>query len=118
MRTVLAMLAVLALLMPCAARAQDGKAGIEAVGRALGEPGLKSIEYNAGGTIFQFGQSQAPGQPVLFEVFHDVLAQAVLNWRRRYVAKQEQEKIRQEEQARRAEEPGRESDHRSPQRPD
>ena len=47
---------------------------------------------------------QAPGQPVLYEIFHDVLAQAVLNWRRRHVAKQEQEKIRQEEQALRAKE--------------
>jgi tetratricopeptide (TPR) repeat protein len=47
---------------------------------------------------------QAPGQPVRYEIFHDVLAQAVLNWRRRYVATQEQEQIRQEEQARQAEE--------------
>jgi tetratricopeptide (TPR) repeat protein len=47
---------------------------------------------------------QAPGQPVLYEIFHDVLAQAVLNWRRRYVALQEQEQIRREEQQRRAEE--------------
>jgi tetratricopeptide (TPR) repeat protein len=47
---------------------------------------------------------QAPGQPVRYEIFHDVLAQAVLNWRRRYVVTQEQEQIRQEEQARQAEE--------------
>ncbi len=47
---------------------------------------------------------QAPGQPMRYEIFHDVLAQAVLNWRRRYVAFQDQERIRQEEQARRAEE--------------
>jgi glyoxylase-like metal-dependent hydrolase (beta-lactamase superfamily II) len=62
MRSLIVMLTALALLVPCTTLAQDGKAGIEAVGRALGEPGLKSIEYNAGGTIFQFGQSQAPGQ--------------------------------------------------------
>ena len=63
MRLVVASLAVLALLLPfTAARAQDGKAGIEAVGKALGEPGLKTLEYNASGTLFQAGQSQAPGQ--------------------------------------------------------
>src|SRR5215467_14340864 len=63
MRSLIASLAALALLVPCtAAHAQDGKAGLEAVARALGEPGLKSIEYNASGVLFQFGQSQAPGQ--------------------------------------------------------
>ena len=43
---------------------------------------------------------QAPGQPQLYEIFHDVLAQAILNWRRRYVAGQQEEKIRREEQER------------------
>jgi tetratricopeptide (TPR) repeat protein len=47
---------------------------------------------------------QAPEQPARYEIFHDVLARAILNWRGRYVAHQQQEKIRQEEQARRAEE--------------
>ena len=47
---------------------------------------------------------QAPGQPVRYEIFHDVLAQAVLNWRRRYVALQEADRIRREEQKRREEE--------------
>ena len=63
MRHLVASLAALVLLAPCTLHAQDGKAGIEAVAAALGAQGLKSIEYNAGGTIFQFGQSQAPGQP-------------------------------------------------------
>lgn len=62
MRSLLASLAALALLMPCTTAAQDGKAGIEAVAKALGEPGLKSIEYSASGVLFQAGQSQAPGQ--------------------------------------------------------
>lgn len=62
MRQLIASLAALALLLPCTALAQDGKAGIDAVAAALGAQGLKSIEYNASGTIFQFGQSQAPGQ--------------------------------------------------------
>jgi tetratricopeptide (TPR) repeat protein len=43
---------------------------------------------------------QNPGQPPLYEIFHDVLAQAILNWRRRYVACQQEEKIRREEQER------------------
>lgn len=43
---------------------------------------------------------QAPGQPTHYEIFHDVLAQAILNWRRRVVAQQQEEKIRQEEQQR------------------
>lgn len=43
---------------------------------------------------------QAPGQPTHYEIFHDVLAQAILNWRRRFVAQQLEEKIRQEEQER------------------
>ena len=62
MRHIVASLAALALLVPFIAHAQDGKAGIEAVAKALGEPGLKSIEYNASGVLFQAGQSQAPGQ--------------------------------------------------------
>src|SRR5882672_11037998 len=63
MRHLVASLTALALFaLAFTAHAQDGKAGLEAVAKALGEPGLKSIEYNASGTIFQFGQSQAPGQ--------------------------------------------------------
>ncbi|MDX6613292.1 MAG: hypothetical protein QOD75_2478 [Blastocatellia bacterium] len=47
---------------------------------------------------------QAPGETTRYEIFHDVLAQAILNWRRRVVAAQQEEKIRREEQQRRAEE--------------
>lgn len=47
---------------------------------------------------------QAPGEAPRYEIFHDVLAQAILNWRRRVVARQEEETIRREEQERRAEE--------------
>ena len=43
---------------------------------------------------------EAPGQPTRYELFHDVLGQAVVNWRRRFVAAQQEEKIRREEQAR------------------
>jgi hypothetical protein len=47
---------------------------------------------------------QTPGQPVRYEIFHDVLARAILDWRGRYVAQQQQERIRLEEQKRREEE--------------
>lgn len=47
---------------------------------------------------------QAPGRPVVYELFHDVLAEAALNWRRKYVAAQEQQRIRREEEIRRAKE--------------
>lgn len=43
---------------------------------------------------------QAPSQPSRYEIFHDVLAHAILDWRRRYVAQQEQERIRREAQER------------------
>jgi tetratricopeptide (TPR) repeat protein len=43
---------------------------------------------------------QAPGQPMRYEIFHDVLAQAILTWRRRYVARQQEERVRREEQER------------------
>ena len=39
---------------------------------------------------------QVPGQPARYEIFHDVLAQAILNWRTRYVL--EQKKLEAEKQ--------------------
>lgn len=39
-----------------------------------------------------------------YEIFHDVLAPAILDWRRRYVEEQERERIRLEEQKRREQE--------------
>jgi hypothetical protein len=47
---------------------------------------------------------RAPGRPVLYELFHDVLAQAALNWRRNYVAAQEQQRLIREAEVRRAKE--------------
>lgn len=47
---------------------------------------------------------QAPGEALRYEIFHDVLAQAILDWRRRFDAQQQEERIRLEEQARRSEE--------------
>jgi hypothetical protein len=47
-----------------------------------------------------------PDQPAVqrYEIFHDVLAPAILDWRLRYVEQQEQERIRREEQERREQE--------------
>src|SRR2546430_2134604 len=42
----------------------------------------------------------APEQPERFEIFHDVLAQAILSWRRVFVTQQNEERIRSEEQER------------------
>lgn len=47
---------------------------------------------------------QAPGRPDQHEIFHDVLAGAILDWRRRYDALRAEERVRQEEQDRIAEE--------------
>ncbi|HET7343832.1 MAG TPA: MBL fold metallo-hydrolase [Methylomirabilota bacterium] len=63
MRIVAGLLAALALSAPLAARAQDGRAGVEAVAHALGAPALKSVEYTATGAQFAVGQSAAPGTP-------------------------------------------------------
>ncbi|MFL6208770.1 MAG: PQQ-binding-like beta-propeller repeat protein [Pyrinomonadaceae bacterium] len=46
---------------------------------------------------------EVPGQPKRYEIYHDVLAPAILDWRRRYVAARETEKIKQEEEKLRAE---------------
>jgi tetratricopeptide (TPR) repeat protein len=45
-------------------------------------------------------QVQVPGQSDRYEIFHDVLAQAILNWRRRYTAQKQEERIRREEHER------------------
>jgi tetratricopeptide (TPR) repeat protein len=66
---------------------------VQAILNRLGAPDMRILR-----TV------QAPEQPVRYEIFHDVLARAILDWRGRYVANQQQEKIRQEEQARMAEE--------------
>src|SRR5712691_7223303 len=63
MRIAPVVLSALLLLAPLAAHAQDGRAGVEAVAKALGAPGVKSIEYTASGVNFAVGQSAAPGQP-------------------------------------------------------
>jgi tetratricopeptide (TPR) repeat protein len=68
-------------------------AQVQAILTRLSEPDMRILR-----TI------QAPREALRYEIFHDVLAQAILDWRRRYDANRQEERIRQEEQARRAEE--------------
>jgi tetratricopeptide (TPR) repeat protein len=68
-------------------------AQVQAILMRLSEPDMRILR-----TI------QAPGEALRYEIFHDVLAQAILDWRRRYDAQLQEERIRLEEQARRAEE--------------
>jgi glyoxylase-like metal-dependent hydrolase (beta-lactamase superfamily II) len=63
MRTIsLTIIAVVILLSsPVAAVAQDGKAALEAVSRALGADRLTSIVYDGNGFVHSVGQSATPG---------------------------------------------------------
>lgn len=63
MRKMLALLAAIVLLSPIAGHAQDGKAALESVAKAMGAPSLKSIEYTGTGTVNAVGQSPTPGAP-------------------------------------------------------
>jgi glyoxylase-like metal-dependent hydrolase (beta-lactamase superfamily II) len=62
MRTFLSRLAaVLVLLSPLAATAQD--ASLDNVAKAMGAAGVKSIQYSGSGTNFQLGQNFSPDIP-------------------------------------------------------
>src|SRR5262245_6672914 len=63
MQRLLARLAVLALLLPLAATAQDAQLTLEGVAKALGADQVKSIEYTGSGAMFAVGQSTRPGAP-------------------------------------------------------
>jgi glyoxylase-like metal-dependent hydrolase (beta-lactamase superfamily II) len=63
MRMLGVLLTAVLLCSPYPAQAQDGRAALEAAAKALGATGLKSIEIQGGGVLFQVGQSQAPGTP-------------------------------------------------------
>jgi glyoxylase-like metal-dependent hydrolase (beta-lactamase superfamily II) len=56
-------IAAILLLFPLAADAQNNRATLEAVARAMGASTLKSIEYTGTGANFAIGQSTAPGAP-------------------------------------------------------
>ena len=62
MRSLLAAVASLALVIaPAVAGAQDGRAGLDALARALGAGGVTSLEYAGNGTVYAVGQSHTPG---------------------------------------------------------
>jgi len=61
MRTLVYLLTAVLLLFPVAAQAQDSRAALESVAKALGATNLKSIEIQGSGVTFQVGQSATPG---------------------------------------------------------
>jgi len=61
MRTLILVLTSVLLFSPITADAQDSRAALEAVAKALGATGLKSIEIQGGGTVFQGVQSYTAG---------------------------------------------------------
>jgi hypothetical protein len=63
MRTIAMLITAVALLAPLAAHAQDARAALEDVAKALGAANLKSIEVTGTGVNFAVGQSPAPGTP-------------------------------------------------------
>lgn len=63
MRKTLVVMAAAILLSSLVARAQDGRAALESVAKAMGATTLKSIQYTGSGVNFATGQSPAPGLP-------------------------------------------------------
>jgi len=55
--------AVLVLVAPLVADAQDGRAALEGVAKAMGAPGVKSIQYSGNGVNFAVGQNYTPDLP-------------------------------------------------------
>jgi glyoxylase-like metal-dependent hydrolase (beta-lactamase superfamily II) len=62
MRKAFVLLLALLLCSPVIACAQDGRATLESVARAMGATTLNSIQYTGSGVIFAPGQSQTPGK--------------------------------------------------------
>jgi glyoxylase-like metal-dependent hydrolase (beta-lactamase superfamily II) len=62
MRTILAIAASLLLLQPFAAQAQDAKAALEGVAKAMGADIVTSVVYTGSGVNFAVGQSFTPGE--------------------------------------------------------
>ena len=61
MRLILSLLLTASLLTPLTTHAQDGKATLDAVAKALGASAVKSIQYEGAGVVFAAGQSMTPG---------------------------------------------------------
>jgi glyoxylase-like metal-dependent hydrolase (beta-lactamase superfamily II) len=63
MRRALVVVALLVLLTPIAAYAQDARAALEGISRAMGAGAVKSIQYSGNGVNFQVGQNYIPEMP-------------------------------------------------------
>jgi glyoxylase-like metal-dependent hydrolase (beta-lactamase superfamily II) len=63
MRRALLVISVLVLLTPIAGYAQDGRAALEGISRAMGAGAVKSIQYSGNGVNFQVGQNYTPLHP-------------------------------------------------------
>ena len=63
MRKTLALLTAILPLSPLVSHAQDGRAALENIAKAMGASALKSITYAGSGEIFLVGQSVVPGAP-------------------------------------------------------
>ena len=78
MRTTFAVIAsLLFAIVPRAADAQDGKAALEAVAKAMGADIVTSVQYDASGTVWSLGQSAVPGGP--WPKFNAKLSRSI-NW--------------------------------------
>ena len=58
-----ALMAVLLLLSPLAASAQDNRAALDLIAKAMGAGSVKSIQYSGSGVNFAVGQNYAPEMP-------------------------------------------------------
>ncbi|MGH7304173.1 MAG: MBL fold metallo-hydrolase [Candidatus Rokuibacteriota bacterium] len=63
MRRLFLITAVLVLLSPIGGDAQDGRAALEGVAKAMGAGAVKSIQYSGSGVNFQVGQNYIPEMP-------------------------------------------------------
>src|SRR5262249_46555211 len=57
------LMAVLLLLSPLAASAQDNRAALDPIAKAMGAGSVKSIQYSGNGVNFFVGQNFAPDMP-------------------------------------------------------
>jgi glyoxylase-like metal-dependent hydrolase (beta-lactamase superfamily II) len=57
------LMAVLLLLSPFAASAQDNRAALDPIAKAMGAASVKSIQYSGNGVNFQVGQNYSPDLP-------------------------------------------------------
>jgi glyoxylase-like metal-dependent hydrolase (beta-lactamase superfamily II) len=63
MRRALLVTAILVLLSPIAGDAQDARATLDGVAKAMGAGAVKSIKYSGSGVNFQVGQNYSPEMP-------------------------------------------------------